>query len=55
MGHPIITSHVKGDGGGRRSVTLCDKEGRDPKSCDITFQKYYYGDITRINQIVINI
>ena len=32
-------SHVKGGGGGRRSVTLCDKGGKDPKFCDITFQK----------------
>ena len=38
-------------GGGRRSVTLCDKGERDPKFCDITFQKQYLGDITRINQI----
>ena len=26
-GHPYIMSHLKGRGGGRRSVTLCDKEG----------------------------
>ena len=26
-GHPLITSHVKRGGGGRRSVTLCDKGG----------------------------
>ena len=25
-------------GRGYRSVTLCDKEGRDPKFCDIAFQ-----------------
>ena len=32
-------------------MTLCNKGGGDPKFCDITFQKWYYGDITRINQI----
>ena len=26
-------------------------EGMDPKFCDITFQKQYQGDITRINKI----
>ena len=25
--------------GGRKGWTKCDKEGRDPKFCDITFQK----------------
>ena len=35
------TNYVTRYGGGRgqRSVTLCDKGGRDPKFCDITFQK----------------
>ena len=36
-GHPLIMSHDKGGGGGRRSVSLCDKGGRDPKCCDIAF------------------
>ena len=31
--------HALRGGGGRRTVTLCDKGGRDPKFCDITFQK----------------
>ena len=34
--------HTLRRGGGRRSVTLCDKGGgRDSKFCDITFQKEY--------------
>ena len=32
-------------------MTLCDKGGREPKFCDITFHKEYEGDIIRINQI----
>ena len=41
MPHSLGASikHVKGGGGGRRSVTFRGKGGRDPKFCDITFQK----------------
>ena len=36
-GYPQITSHVKGRGGGRRSMTLYDKGGGGAKFCNITF------------------
>ena len=32
---------LRGGGGGRRSMTLCDKGAEDPNFCDITFQKQY--------------